>query len=265
MSEHDTYRARGGAPEESLRDFFYVLFRHKTKAVLFFVVVVGLYAAAVYLAGPRRREALRSVGVALAISGWLLGPGSETENLAVAQSLVNVRELVVQYLRSDRPHEVGIATFANGDSKPMQSCVLTATVGNYARLRRLHLADSVMLSTDLWPRFEGNEFAPAKRFPLGQLTRSANGHAVVSAQKGPHHRHRRGRLRPGCHDLGKTRRHLGQPDCRLRHRCHFDDLRRGLHGTGADWQPVDEVPANLEDKVRKAAEQCDVDAIIVEE
>lgn len=43
--------------------------------------------------------------LALAISGWLLGPGSDTENLAVAQSLVNVRDLVTKYLRSDRPHE----------------------------------------------------------------------------------------------------------------------------------------------------------------
>jgi predicted esterase len=43
--------------------------------------------------------------LALAISGWLLGPGSEMENLAVAQSLVHVRDLVWKYLRSDRPHE----------------------------------------------------------------------------------------------------------------------------------------------------------------
>jgi predicted esterase len=43
--------------------------------------------------------------LSLAVSGWLLGPGSGTENLAVAQSLVHVRELVLEYLRSDRPHE----------------------------------------------------------------------------------------------------------------------------------------------------------------
>ena len=85
------------------------------------------------------------------------------------------------HFRSDRPHEVGIASFAQSDSKPMRSCVLTATMGNYARLRRLHLGDRVALSTDLWPRFDGDGFAPAKRFPLDQLTRTPEGHAFVAA------------------------------------------------------------------------------------
>lgn len=38
--------------------------------------------------------------VALAVSGFLLGSGAGLENLAVASSLVEVRDLVVQYLRS---------------------------------------------------------------------------------------------------------------------------------------------------------------------
>lgn len=43
-------------------------------------------------------------------------------------------------LRADRPQEVGVAVFAREDSVPLAHCVLTATMGNYARLRRLHLA-----------------------------------------------------------------------------------------------------------------------------
>ncbi len=43
--------------------------------------------------------------LALAISGWLLGSGAGTENLAVALSLVEVRDAVRRYLRSDRHHE----------------------------------------------------------------------------------------------------------------------------------------------------------------
>ena len=83
--------------------------------------------------------------------------------------------------QSDRPHEVAISSFARRDSKPMRVCVLTATMGNYARLRRLHLADRIVLSADLWPRFDGGGFAPARRFSLDQLTRTADGHAVVEA------------------------------------------------------------------------------------
>ncbi len=82
--------------------------------------------------------------------------------------------------RSDRPYEVGIACFAQRDSEPMRSCVLTATMGNYARLRCLHLADRVVRSSDLWPRFDGNGFAPVKRFPLDQLTRTSDGHVMVA-------------------------------------------------------------------------------------
>jgi len=89
------------------------------------------------------------------------------------------------YLRlrfqSDRPHEVGIAVFAHADSKPMQTCILTATMGNYARLRRLHLADRVVLSLDLWQQFDGNGFAPHRAFSVKQLTLTPEGHAVVSA------------------------------------------------------------------------------------
>ncbi len=83
--------------------------------------------------------------------------------------------------RSDRPYEVGIASFAQPDSKPMRFCVLTATMGNYARLRHLHLSERTVLSTDLWPRFDGAGFAPPKQFPLDQLTRTSQGHAVVTA------------------------------------------------------------------------------------
>jgi len=43
--------------------------------------------------------------VALAISGWLLGSGSGTENLAVASSLYEVRNLVREYLDSTHEHE----------------------------------------------------------------------------------------------------------------------------------------------------------------
>lgn len=43
--------------------------------------------------------------VALAISGWILGSGSGTENTAVASSVGKVRDLVVDYLASKRKQE----------------------------------------------------------------------------------------------------------------------------------------------------------------
>jgi len=47
-------------------------------------------------------EALSVEGrVALAVGGWLLGPGSGLQNLALARSLLRVRALVAQYLASE--------------------------------------------------------------------------------------------------------------------------------------------------------------------
>ncbi len=81
--------------------------------------------------------------------------------------------------RSDHPHEVRIAAFMHDDSARIRHCVLTATMGNYARLRRLHLADRTVTSHELWPGFHGHGFAPHKRFPLDRLMRSEEGHATI--------------------------------------------------------------------------------------
>ncbi len=83
--------------------------------------------------------------------------------------------------RSDRPEEVGIATFAQPGSKPMHQCILTATMGNYARLRRLHLEDAVVSSTELWPAYRGDGFARPRLFPLSRLWRGAGGEVIVAA------------------------------------------------------------------------------------
>jgi hypothetical protein len=44
-------------------------------------------------------------------------------------------------IRSDRPEEIGFEIFHHDGSASMQRCALTATMGNYARLRLLHLKD----------------------------------------------------------------------------------------------------------------------------
>ncbi len=83
--------------------------------------------------------------------------------------------------RADRPHEIALATFAHEDSKPLSSCVLTATMGNYARLRKLQLADRVVTSHELWPDYTADSFAPPVTFPLAKLKRNEHGAAIASA------------------------------------------------------------------------------------
>jgi hypothetical protein len=83
--------------------------------------------------------------------------------------------------RTDRPHEVAIASFARDDSAKLDRCILTATMGNFARLRELRLAGRTVTAGSLWPDYRGDGFAPHARFPLDELSRGADGAAVVSA------------------------------------------------------------------------------------
>ena len=82
--------------------------------------------------------------------------------------------------RADRPHEVTVAAFLRTTSVPLAACVLTATMGNFARLRRLQLADRIVTPAELWPGFSGIDFAEHERFGLAELTRDGAA-AVVTA------------------------------------------------------------------------------------
>ncbi len=81
------------------------------------------------------------------------------------------RPLVRVRFRSDRRHEVELTTFAAEGSARMKACVLTATMGNYARLRRLWLADETVEAAELWkePRLNRWGFVDAREWPLDRL------------------------------------------------------------------------------------------------
>ena len=89
------------------------------------------------------------------------------------------RPYLTMTFRGDRPEEVGLTAFAQPGSAPMKTCILTATMGNYARLRRLHLAKRIVEAGTLWPNVTGNGFAPHARFPLAELCRLPDGSAIV--------------------------------------------------------------------------------------
>lgn len=82
--------------------------------------------------------------------------------------------------RADRPHEVEVAGFAHESSAPLDHLILTATMGNWARLRHLQLADRIVHPRDLWPGFERTDFTEHARFPLSELRRDGDA-AIVTA------------------------------------------------------------------------------------
>jgi hypothetical protein len=82
--------------------------------------------------------------------------------------------------RSDAPDELRLTVDAETDSAPLETCSLTATMGNKARIRRLFLRDGPVSSLQLYPDFRGREFAPHHIFELDRLPRASNGDVLVT-------------------------------------------------------------------------------------
>jgi hypothetical protein len=84
-------------------------------------------------------------------------------------------------LRQDRPYEVALAVCPAKDSAPMKTCILTATMGNYGRLRELWLRDETVRSTKLY----GSEpladfgFFPPRTWSSDRMLK-ANGDFIVA-------------------------------------------------------------------------------------
>jgi hypothetical protein len=115
--------------------------------------------------------------------GELSSPASGIEQLLVAVAVerfdngAHVRLKLMQ--RSDEPNELRVSVEALPDSEPIESCVITATMGNKARARIIQLADGPVSSLQLYPDYRGRDFAPHRFFELKRLPRTANGDVLV--------------------------------------------------------------------------------------
>lgn len=84
-----------------------------------------------------------------------------------------------------RPHEFELATFASPTSALIGSCVLSATMGNFGLLNRLHLAgDEVVAAVELWAGddvLDSLDFLPWRTFDADRFERDEQGRPMVSA------------------------------------------------------------------------------------
>jgi len=88
---------------------------------------------------------------------------------------------VIASLRSDLPDLLELQVLAAPDSAPLTHCILTATMGNYERLRLLHLRDRVVSALERYGDYAGDGFAAETLFPLEELPRTPAGDVVVAA------------------------------------------------------------------------------------
>jgi hypothetical protein len=82
----------------------------------------------------------------------------------------------------NRPDEVELAAYVARGSAVMSQCVLTATCGNYARLRNLRLKSRTVSAKELWPTFSGDGFAQPHDFDSAELDHLPNGDIYVEAR-----------------------------------------------------------------------------------
>ncbi|MGI8770046.1 MAG: hypothetical protein ACR2JE_01280 [Acidobacteriaceae bacterium] len=80
---------------------------------------------------------------------------------------------------SDRPDELQLAVYEYSDSPPLEELTVTATMGNYERLRSLWLKDRVVDSRQLYASYDGDAFTEHENYPSGEMLRTADGDAIA--------------------------------------------------------------------------------------
>lgn len=82
-------------------------------------------------------------------------------------------------LRNDRREEIGLQVFHQDGSVSMERCTLTATMGNYSRVRLLHLKDRVVDSRELYRGYDDVHFVEKEGYPADQLLTDGNGDLIA--------------------------------------------------------------------------------------
>lgn len=84
-------------------------------------------------------------------------------------------------IRSDRPEEMGLEIFHHNGSSPMERCALTATMGNYSRVRHLYLKNRVIDSRELFRGYDDIHFVEEDGYPYDELLEDENGNFIAMA------------------------------------------------------------------------------------
>ena len=116
--------------------------------------------------------------------GVISSPQPGVEELSVTLQVekfdngAHVRLMLSQ--RSDAPDELRLKVLAEPDSAPIKSCILTATMGNKARVRQLWLKNGTLSSSKIFGDYTGTGFAPSAFFPLARLPHNSAGDVLVA-------------------------------------------------------------------------------------
>ena len=86
---------------------------------------------------------------------------------------------LVASIDGDHPKELRLSVFNENDGPPLEELSVTATMGNYERLRWLWLKDRVEDSRSIFSYYTGNAFVELENHPLDEMVRNADGDAIA--------------------------------------------------------------------------------------
>ncbi|MGC8668586.1 MAG: hypothetical protein ACP5VE_10785 [Chthonomonadales bacterium] len=101
--------------------------------------------------------------------------------LRVEPFLNGAQPVIRMEFRREAPDEVCLSAHAGDKSAAMEFCILTATMGNYERLRCLWLRDRVVMPQNLWPAFWADGFSPDAFIPSDRIPRNRYGDLILAA------------------------------------------------------------------------------------
>lgn len=149
---------------------------------------------------------------------------------------------VIASIDSDHPNELRLSVYQDADSPAIEELSLTATMGNFERLRRLWLHRCVVDSRELMGNYTGDAFDDPPNYPLRDMLRTADGDAIVfattnerdpSSFPGTHAGHWHYPL-PPLTQYWRIQAHDIQPDLRVR-----------VNGRRVYWASHDPVPGGI--------------------
>jgi hypothetical protein len=82
-------------------------------------------------------------------------------------------------IRSDAPGELCMQVFNEENSAGMQRCALTATMGNYSRLRLLYLKNNVVDAGKLFAGYNDIDFIEKQPYSYNELLRTRDGDYIA--------------------------------------------------------------------------------------
>jgi hypothetical protein len=89
--------------------------------------------------------------------------------------------LVTATMSRDRPNELQLSVNAYPESPPIEELTLTATMGNFEKLRVLWLKDRLVRSDQLYADYREDNFVELENYMLDKMLRTAAGDAIVFA------------------------------------------------------------------------------------